>query len=156
MTAFVPLLHVSLAVDGLDRAIAFFERALGFATDFRDDDLTDEVARLTRRPGLTVKIAQLSRPADGFQLELIEFHDGDDVPASGDGPVPLGHICFATADLDDAIGLMVDAGAETLGEIVDFEEGRCVYLKVPGGAVIEFEEVIAAPGTTAPDPRQDL
>ncbi|WP_306118229.1 MULTISPECIES: VOC family protein [unclassified Roseitalea] len=140
MTA-APLLHASLAVDDLDGAIAFFERALGFATQLRADDLTDEVARLTRRDGLTVRLAQMSRAGDGCRLELIEFNDRDAVPAAGAGPVPLAHICFAVADLEATLADVRAAGAEPLGEIVTFPEGRCVYVRAPGAAVIEFEEI---------------
>ena len=142
-----PLLHASVAVDDIDSAQAFFERALGFRTALRADDLTDEVARLTRRAGLTVKLAQLERPGDGCRVELIEFDDGGNVPASASGAVPLAHLCFAVVDLDDALARARLEGAELLGEIVDFPEGRCAYMRVPGGAAIEFEEV--APGESA-------
>ncbi len=137
-----PLLHASVAVNDIDRAQAFFERALGFETVLRADDLTDEVARLTRRHGLTVKLAQLERAGDGCAIELIAFDDNGDVSASAAGAVPLAHLCFAVADLDQAIADACGEGAQMMGEIVDFPEGRCAYLRVPGGAAIEFEEVL--------------
>lgn len=142
-----PLLHASVAVSDIDRAQAFFERALGFRTVLRADDLTDEVGRLTRRVGLTVKLAQLERSGDGCQIELIAFDDNGDVPASAGDAIPLAHLCFAVANLDEAIASAGNEGAELMGEIVTFPEGRCAYLRVPGGAAIEFEEVLPADGT---------
>ena len=151
-----PLLHASVAVNDIDRAQAFFERALGFGTALRADDLTDEVARLTRRAGLTVKLAQLERPGDGCRIELIAFDDNGDLPASAAGAVPLAHLCFAVADLDDAIERARQEGAELMGEVVTFPEGRCAYLRVPGGAAIEFEEVLDAAATShAEDPSHE-
>lgn len=149
-----PLLHASLAVSDLDAAQAFFEAALGFETVLRADDLTDEVARLTGRDGLTVKLAQLSRGGDGCPLELIEFHDGETVPASGAAAVPLAHVCFGVADLDAAMARATRAGAMAMGAIVDFPEGRCAYLRVPGGAVIEFEEALSADGGAPGEPEE--
>lgn len=145
-----PLLHASVAVSDIDRAQTFFERALGFRTVLRADDLTDEVARLTRRAGLTVKLAQLERPSDGCQIELIAFDDRGQVPASAGDAIPMAHLCFAVADLDEAIARAGNEGAQLMGEIVAFPEGRCAYLRVPGGAAIEFEEVLPADGVEQP------
>jgi catechol 2,3-dioxygenase-like lactoylglutathione lyase family enzyme len=142
------LLHASLSVADIDHAQRFFTEALGFALDFRADALTDEVARLTGRPGLTVRIVQLSRPSDGCRLELIEFRDAGRVPSAGDGPVPLAHVAFAVADLDAEITRLSAAGAAAMGAVVAFPEGRCVYLRTPGGAIIELEELADPPACT--------
>ncbi|MBO6640336.1 MAG: VOC family protein [Roseitalea sp.] len=138
MSRTAPLTHISLAIDDIDGAMAFFGKALGFSALFRDDDLTDEVARLASRDGLRVKITQMSRADDGCVLELIEFNDNGTVPASGAGPVPMAHICFAVEDLERSLAEMKAAGAVPLGEVVPFPEARSVYLRVPGNAIVEI------------------
>ncbi|MCL4186469.1 MAG: VOC family protein [Rhodobacteraceae bacterium] len=142
---FGQLLHASVAVDDLDAASAFLAGALGFRVDFVADDLTDEVARLTTRAGLTVRLAQLSRHGEACRVELIEFRDpgrgGAVPPTPADGPVPLAHLAVAAADLDAGMRRLAAAGAVPLGEVVVFPEGRCIYLRGPGGVVIELEEV---------------
>lgn len=140
------LLHASLAVSDLDAAGAFLSAALGFRHDFVASDLTDEVARLTRRPGLAVRLARLSRPGCGCPIELIEFREGGSPPpdAVSDGGPPRAHLAFAAADLKAAMAALCAAGAEPLGAVVAFPEGRCVYLRAPGGIVVELEETGAS------------
>lgn len=138
-------LHASVAVADLDAAADFLVRSMGFTVDLYADDLMDEVARMTSRPGLTVRLAQFSRPGESFRLEMIEFLDparGDLVPpVAAEGSLPLAHFAFAVADLDAQLESLEAAGAESLGEIVRFPEGRCVYMRAPGGMVIELEEL---------------
>ena len=132
-------LHASLAVRDLDSSISFFGSVFGYHVLFVADDLADEVARLISRPGLTVRLAQIEA-AEAPTLELIEFHDGHEVPFSSEGPIPMGHVAFAVIDIDGAVAAAESAGAKMLGAIVGFPEGRCAYLREPGGAVVEFEE----------------
>jgi len=134
-------LHASLAVKDLEASLRFYVSLFGFECTFRADDLTDEVARLTGQRGLACRLAQMKRPGEGV-VELIEFAPADGSrPASGTGTVPTGHLAFAVEDLDDALADVGRAGAEPLGEIVPFPEGRCVYCREPGGSVFEFEEL---------------
>jgi catechol 2,3-dioxygenase-like lactoylglutathione lyase family enzyme len=134
-------LHASLAVRDLNASIVFYEKCLGFECIFQANNLTDEVARLTNREGLACSLAQLRRPGEEV-IELIEFRPVDGSrPASGDGAVPMGHLAFAVTDLDIALAALRAAGAELLGEVVLFPEGRCLYAREPGGSVIEFEEI---------------
>jgi catechol 2,3-dioxygenase-like lactoylglutathione lyase family enzyme len=139
------LLHASLAVADLDAAMRFLVDSLDFGVELRAEDLTDEVARLTGRAGLTVRLAILARPDDRCRLELIEFRDAAIVPHAAAGPVPLAHVAFAVADLEAGMSRLTAAGAAPLGEVVAFPEGRCVYLRAPGGLVVELEELDAAP-----------
>ena len=43
--------------------------------------------------------------------------------------------------LDAARAEMERLGARAIGEETDFAEGRALYLREPGGAVIEIEEL---------------
>lgn len=142
-------LHAGLATSDLDASLGFYCGVFGYRVTFRDDDLKDMVARLTRSPGLAVRLAQMKRPGEAA-VELLEFTPatlaaGAKPPACGDGPPPMGHLAFAVSDIDLALADLRAAGAEPIGDIVMFPEGRCVYCREPGGTVFELEEL--GPGT---------
>ena len=54
-------LHFSLSVSDIDRSLEFFRQVLGYELQFVADDLTDEIARITGRPGLVCRLVQLDR-----------------------------------------------------------------------------------------------
>jgi predicted enzyme related to lactoylglutathione lyase len=132
-------LHFSLSVSDIDRSLEFFRQVLGYELQFVADDLTDEIARITGRPGLVCRLVQLAGPRPPA-IELIEFHDDGEVPSSSSGPIPMAHIAYEVSNIDIALEACRRAGAELLGEVVEFPEGRCAYVREPGGAVVEFEE----------------
>lgn len=135
------LLHVSLAVSDLPAAAAFFRDVLGYATAFEAQGLSHQIARMTGETGLVCDLMQLTRPGEGVVLELVAFRPSP-VSASG-SRVPAAHVAFAVKDLNRALERAMGAGARLLGEVVEFSEGRAAYLEVPGGAVIELEELNA-------------
>jgi len=138
-------LHAGLATADLEASLLFYASAFGYRVVFRDDDLKDMVARLTSMSGLAVRLAQIERPGEAT-VELLEFRAAD-LPQSarpaacGDGRIPMGHLAFAVSNLDDALSDLRSVGAEPLGDVVMFPEGRCVYCREPGGTVFELEEV---------------
>lgn len=129
-----PLLHVSLAVDDLAPASAFFQDVLGYHVAFEAQGLSDQIARMTGVAGLRCDLVQLARPGEGVVLELVAFR-----PPPPRSAVPSAHVAFAVADLDAALARATGAGARIMGEVVEFSEGRSAYLAVPGGATIELE-----------------
>ena len=132
------LLHYSVCVDDLDRSIAFYSAAFGFAVTLPATDLGDAFARMTGTPGVTARLAQLTHAARGEVLELVAV-DGRSGAASGS--VPLAHVAFDVPDLGAAIASAEAEGATQLGEVVTFAEGRSVYLREPGGSALELEEL---------------
>jgi len=50
-------------------------------------------------------------------------------------------VCLGVASLDEAIAAAERHGATKVGEVVGYPDGRAVYLRVPGGSVLELEEV---------------
>jgi predicted enzyme related to lactoylglutathione lyase len=52
-----------------------------------------------------------------------------------------GHISFIVDDLEKAMGLVKQYGAEILGDVTEFSEGKSVYCREPAGSFIELEEL---------------
>jgi catechol 2,3-dioxygenase-like lactoylglutathione lyase family enzyme len=135
------LLHVSLAVRDLERSVAFYRAVVGAEPVFEARGMTDLIRATTGLPGIASDLVQLRLPDSDVRLELIAFRD---VPPGREDDAPVraghGHVCFGVAALDAAL---VDAerhGAERVGEVVDYPDGRSVYLREPGGSVLELEE----------------
>jgi catechol 2,3-dioxygenase-like lactoylglutathione lyase family enzyme len=133
------LLHASLAVGDLPAAARFFRDIFGFEVAFEAAGMTHQIARMTGRAGLACDLMQLTRPGDGTGLELIAFRPS---PLADAPDVPAAHVAFAVPDLDEALRQATGAGAKLLGEVVEFSEGRSAYVRVPGGATNELEEMI--------------
>lgn len=136
------VLHASLAVTSLDRSLAFYQAVFSARVGLLDRGMSDLIARTTGLPGLTCDLAQLSFPGESTLLELIAFHD---VPVGREDHAPVrpghGHVCLGVTDFDDALARAQRHGAALVGEVVAYPEGRAVYLRVPGGSVLELEEV---------------
>ena len=132
--------HTSLAVSDLDRAIDFYRRAFAYELLFEERGMAGQIARMTGIAGLTCDLAQLRSPISGHVLELIAFKGA----AAGD-PRPLrpgaAHIAFYVDDLEAALSTVERLGAERLGEITQFDEGRSVYCREPAGSFFELEQV---------------
>ena len=142
------VLHFSICVDDLERSIAFYGDAFGFAPTLPATDLGDAFARMVGRAGLGAELAQLANPQRPEVLELIRVTDqsgndpsGTGRPGAAAGPAPLAHIAFKVPDLPAALASATAAGAEQMGEIVTFAEGRSAYCTEPGGSVFELEEL---------------
>jgi predicted enzyme related to lactoylglutathione lyase len=139
------LAHASLAVRDLDRAVAFYRDAFGAEATLVDHGMTELIQRTVAMPEVTCDLAQLRLPGTDQAVELIAFHG---VPAGREDDAPVrighGHVCFEVDDLDAALARVEGLGAERIGEIVTFPEGRAVYLREPAGSVFELEEISAA------------
>jgi catechol 2,3-dioxygenase-like lactoylglutathione lyase family enzyme len=136
------MLHASLAVTDLDRSLTFYQAVFGARIVLLERGMSDLIARTAGLPGLTCDLAQLSIGDGNALLELIAFHG---VPAGREDHAPVrpghGHVCIGVTDLDEAIAAAERHGATRIGEIVAYPEGRAVYLRAPGGSVLELEEV---------------
>jgi len=136
------LAHASLAVDDLDRAIAFYRAAFDAEALLVDHGMTELIARTVGVAGAGADLAQLRLPGTEQTIELIAFRG---VPAGREDDAPTrvghGHVCFEVDDLDAALAHVEALGAAAIGEVVRFPEGRAVYVREPAGSVFELEEV---------------
>jgi predicted enzyme related to lactoylglutathione lyase len=136
------LLHASLAVNDLERSLGFYTAMFSVRVVLDERCMTDLIRRTTGLPGLVCDLAQLHFPEEDVLLELIAFRQ---VPAGREDDAPVraghGHICLGVADLDANLARAQRHGATPVGQVVNYPEGRSVYLREPGGSVLELEEV---------------
>lgn len=129
--------HSSLAVDDVDRSVAFYREAFACEPVFEARDMGELIQSVAGLPELRCDLAILRIPGTSHLLELIAFRN----PAA---PVrsepPGGHIEFAVADLDRSIAAVEALGATPVGRVTEFPEGPSVYYREPGGSVFELTE----------------
>lgn len=123
-------LHASLPVTDVEAAAGFLDKVLGYRPVFGPVALGESFARLTSSDLSGARLMQLER--NGVVLELIETGE----PVTG-----WAHVAVAVADLGSALAAARAAGAEVAGSTETFAEGRSAYLRAPGGALIELEEL---------------
>jgi catechol 2,3-dioxygenase-like lactoylglutathione lyase family enzyme len=133
--------HSSLTVDDLDKAIAFCDDFLGYEVQFVSRGITNEADSILGLSGVSADMAQLRLPGSPHTLELIEFtalphREGDHRP-TGSGQA---HVAYRTKDFDAALEDALAAGARMIGRVTLFGNERAVYLRAPGGTVIELED----------------
>jgi catechol 2,3-dioxygenase-like lactoylglutathione lyase family enzyme len=134
--------HSSLAVSSLDLASHFYQEVFGFKETFRVKDMKKEIASITGVKNLRCDLAQLEHPHSQHVLELIAFHS-DTILREIPKPIQVGsgHISFIVDDLESAVELVKKYGAEVLGNVTNFSEGKSVYCREPAGSFIELEEL---------------
>lgn len=136
------MLHASLAVRDLDRSLAFYQSLFGGTVVLHVRGMDDLIRRTTGLPNVVCDLAQLRLPGTGVLLELIAFRD---IPAGREDDAPVraghGHVCLGVADLDASLARAQRHGATHVGEVVTYPDGRSVYLREPGGSVLELEEI---------------
>ena len=132
--------HTALAVDELEPSIAFFEAVFGYETLFISRGMSDQIASITGRPGLTCDLAQLRNGLSDHRLELVAFREP--TPAAGARSFAPGgsHVAFLVSDIAAAIETVTRHGAVQIGRITEFSDGLAVYCVAPGGALFELEQ----------------
>jgi catechol 2,3-dioxygenase-like lactoylglutathione lyase family enzyme len=141
--------HVSVVVDDLDAAIAFFVE-LGLELEGQAPIGGPEVDRLNRLDGVRVDIAMMRTPDGAGRLELTRFHHPaavrpEPVDALGN-TLGLRSVMFAVDDLDATIDRLRTHGAELIGSVEQFAVGyRLGYLRGPAGIIVALAEELGPP-----------
>jgi catechol 2,3-dioxygenase-like lactoylglutathione lyase family enzyme len=136
--------NVSINVEDLDAAIAFFEK-LGLELEGRATVEGDSVDRLVGLQGTRSDIAMMRTPDGHGRLELTRFQrptavgpDPRSAPANTRG---MGRVMFAVDDIDDVVERLQALGGALVGEIVRYEDAyRLCYLRGPEGIIIALAE----------------
>lgn len=136
--------HTSLTVTDLDEAIAFYRSAFGYEIVFAEREMSAQIERIVGLPGLRCDLAQLRLPRSTHTLELIAFRWPEG--ATPRAPIEPGqaHVALRVLDLERAVGSASALGAAQLGTVVQFDEGRSVYMTEPSGTVFELCESATA------------
>ena len=136
--------HVSIIVDDLPAAIAFFT-ALGMTLRGRMPVEGPWVDRLNGLEGVQVDIAMMRTPDGHSQVELTRFRHPalvDATPAvAPPNTLGLRQIMFAVEDLDGTLARLRAHGAEPIGDLVQYEDKyRLCYLRGPAGIIVALAE----------------
>ena len=139
--------HVSIIVDDLPAAIAFFT-TLGMTLEGQMPVEGPWVDRLNGLQGVQVDIAMM-RTSDGHgRVELTKFRRPKLValePAiAPPNALGLRQIMFAVEDLDDTVARLRAHGAERVGEEVQYEDKyRLCYLRGPAGIIVALAQELS-------------
>ena len=136
--------HVSIVVDDLAAAIAFFT-ALGMTKEGEAPIEGEWVDRINGISGIRVDIVMMATPDGNGKLELTKFHNPPLValePAvAPPNALGLRSIMFAVENLDDAIERLRPHGGVLMGEVVKYEEAyRLCYMRGPAGIIVALAE----------------
>jgi catechol 2,3-dioxygenase-like lactoylglutathione lyase family enzyme len=136
--------HVSIIVDDLPAAIAFFD-TLGMALEGQMPVEGPWVDRLNALEGVQVDIATMLTPDGHGRVELTKFRNPELVEAEPANAPPnmlgLRQIMFAVEDLDDTVARLRGLGSELIGEVVQYEDKyRLCYMRGPAGIIVALAE----------------
>jgi catechol 2,3-dioxygenase-like lactoylglutathione lyase family enzyme len=139
--------HVSVVVDDLEAAIAFFVE-LGMELEGRAPIEGRSVDRLNALDGVRVDIAMMRTPDGHGRLELTKFHTPTAVSAEPENAPPntlgLRSVMFAVDDVDAAVAGLRAHGAELVGEVVQYQDSyRLCYVRGPAGIIVALAEQLS-------------
>jgi len=132
--------HISVVVDDLPAAIAFFT-ALGMTLEGEAPIEGPWVDRLCGLEGVKVNIVMMRTPDGHGRVELTKFRSPELVGVEPAIPTPnmlgLRQIMFAVDDIDDTVARLLPHGAELIGEMVQYDDKyKLCYLRGPAGIII--------------------
>ena len=136
--------HVSVVVDDLEAAIAFFT-ALGMSVEGRAPVEGPWVDRVNGLEKVQVDIVMMRTPDGHGRLELTKFRNPKLVeiePAIQPPNAPgLRSVMFAVDSVDDTVARLSAAGGELIGEVAQYEDMyRLCYMRGPAGIIVALTE----------------
>jgi catechol 2,3-dioxygenase-like lactoylglutathione lyase family enzyme len=146
VTSFV---HIGL-VEDLDETVRFLE-LLGFDCGKPGRFGGEWIGRIIGLDDVTVDVVMARGPDGTDVFAVVRFHSP---PAGAREPAPaanrpgLRHVAFKVDDVRGVVERVREAGWETVGEIVDFENMFLLcYVRGPEGLIVELAERLdGAPG----------
>jgi catechol 2,3-dioxygenase-like lactoylglutathione lyase family enzyme len=139
--------HVGIVVDDLAAAVEFFV-ALGLELDGETSVEGEVVDRMTGLEGVRSDLAFLQTPDGHGKLEVVQYRspgrEEDDPPPPRPNSPGLNHLLFAVDEVDATLARLQPHGAELVGEVIDYGTSyRLVYLRGPGGMIVELAEKLS-------------
>jgi catechol 2,3-dioxygenase-like lactoylglutathione lyase family enzyme len=136
--------HVSVVVDDLAAAIAFFT-ALGMTVDGEAPIEGPWVDRVNGIEGVRVDIVMMRTPDGHGRLELTKFRHPELVelePAiAPPNALGLRSVMFTVESVDDTVARLRAIGAELVGEVVRYENlYKLCYVRGPAGIIVALAE----------------
>jgi catechol 2,3-dioxygenase-like lactoylglutathione lyase family enzyme len=136
--------HISVVVDDLEAAIAFFT-ALGMTLAGKARVEGQWVDRINAIEGIQVDIVMMKSPDGHGQLELTKFLSPELVHVTPAVAPPnalgLRSVMFTVESVDDAVARLRAEGGELIGEVVQYEnQYRLCYMRGPAGIIVSLAE----------------
>jgi catechol 2,3-dioxygenase-like lactoylglutathione lyase family enzyme len=137
---------VGIVVESLDNAISFFEE-IGLRLEGRAMVEGEWAGRVTGLGDQSVEIAMMISPDGHSRIELSRFIKPTIISDHRMAPVnSLGYLrtMFTVQDIDEMVARLTKAGAELVGEIVQYQDSyRLCYIRGPEGLLVGLAEEIA-------------
>jgi len=140
ITGFV---HVGLVVENLEEMVRFLT-VLGFDCGSPGVFDGDWIGRIIGLEDVTVELVMARGPDGGDVFEVVRFHSP---AATAEEPAPaanrpgLRHIAFKVDDVRGVVDRVREAGWDTVGEIVQYEDQFLLcYVRGPEGLIVELAE----------------
>jgi catechol 2,3-dioxygenase-like lactoylglutathione lyase family enzyme len=139
--------HVSVVVDDLEAAIAFFTE-LGMELEGKAPIEGQSVDRINGLDDVRVDIAMMRTPDSRGRLELTKFHTPKAVTPEPDNATPnalgLRSVMFTVEDVEDVVARLHAHGAELVGEVAQYEDSyRLCYVRGPAGIIVALAEQLS-------------
>jgi catechol 2,3-dioxygenase-like lactoylglutathione lyase family enzyme len=136
--------HVSVVVDDLAAAIAFFT-ALGMTKEGEMPIEGEWVDRVNGLENVQVDIVMMRTPDGHGRLELTKFRNPIlveiDPLIAPPNSLGLRSIMFTVESVDDTVDSLRAQGAELVGEVAEFEDKyRLCYMRGPAGIIVALAE----------------
>ena len=139
--------HVSVVVDDLAAAIAFFSE-LGLELEGEAAVEGEWVDRVNGLESVQVDIVMMRTPGGHGRLELTKFRNPKlvEIEPAIAPPNTLGlrSVMFAVENLDDTVARLRATGAELIGEVVQYKDQyRLCYMRGPAGIIVALAEELS-------------
>ena len=136
--------HVSVVVDDLAAAIAFFT-ALGMTIEGEAPVEGPWVDRINALENVQVNIVMMRTPDGHGRLELTKFRNPKlvEIEPAIAPPNTLGlrSVMFTVESVDDTVARLRADGAELVGEVAQYEDKyRLCYMRGPAGIIVALAE----------------
>jgi len=136
--------HVSVVVDDLEAATAFFAR-LGMELEGEAPIEGPWVDRVNGLDGVRVDIAMMRTPDGSGRLELTKFHSPAAISPQPENALGntlgLRSIMFTVDDIDATVAGLRNHGAELVGELVQYGDSyRLCYVRGPAGIIVALAQ----------------
>lgn len=144
--------HVSVVVDDLAAAIAFFTE-LGMTIEGETPVEGPWVDRINGLEDVRVDIVMMRKPDRHGRLELTKFRNPIlvDLDPSVAPPNTLGlrSVMFAVDNLYDSVARLRTLGAELIGEIAEYKDiYRLCHVRGPAGIIVALAEELVEKSNT--------
>jgi catechol 2,3-dioxygenase-like lactoylglutathione lyase family enzyme len=136
--------HVSIVVDDLSVAVAFFT-VLGMSREGEARVEGPWVDRVNGLENVQVDIVMMRTPDGRGRLELTKFRSPELVeiePAIAPSNTPgLRSVMFEVESVDDTVARLRAQGSELVGEVAQYEDKyRLCYVRGPAGIIVALAE----------------